>query len=103
MHGHVRTRFVREVGLTATSGSPAAVKSGSSMAAPHVTGVVAGWLESQTAPGTLSTWPTLAWQHVKRTATCGAVTYFDASRTYLTPNRLFTRARTCPCRVRRRP
>ena len=73
---------------TATSGSPVAVKSGSSMAAPHVTGVVAGWLESQTAPGTLSTWPTLAWQHIKRTATCGAVTYYDASRTYLTPNRL---------------
>ncbi|MFM9133075.1 MAG: S8 family serine peptidase, partial [Actinomycetota bacterium] len=73
---------------TATSGSPTEIKSGSSMASPHVAGVVAGWLESQTAPGTLSTWPTLAWQHIKRTATCGAVTYYDASRTYLTPNRL---------------
>ena len=73
---------------TAVSGNPTEIKSGSSMAAPHVAGVVAGWLESQTAPGTLSTWPTLAWQHIKRTATCGAVTYYDASRTYLTPNRL---------------
>ena len=73
---------------TAVSGNPTEIKSGSSMAAPHVTGVVAGWLESETAPGTLSTWPTLAWQHVKRTATCGAVTYFSTSRTYLTPNRL---------------
>ena len=73
---------------TAVSGNPTQVISGSSMAAPHVTGVVAGWLESQTAPGTLSTWPTLAWQHIKRTATCGAVSYHDASRTYQTPNRL---------------
>lgn len=73
---------------TAVSGNPDAVISGSSMAAPHVTGVVAGWLESQSAPGVLSNWPTLAWQFIKRTATCGAVSYHDATRTYLTPNRM---------------
>lgn len=65
---------------------------GTSMAAPHVAGAVARFL--QTATVTTST-PTDAWNWLKTNATCNAITYYkssttDTSRTGLTktPNRL---------------
>jgi len=67
-------------------------ESGTSMAAPHVVGAVARFLQSATV--TTAT-PTDAWNWLKTNATCNAITYYkssasDTSRAALakTPNRL---------------
>ena len=78
-------------------------ETGTSMAAPHVTGAVARFLQSATVT---SATPTDAWNWLKTNATCNAITYYkssatDTSRTALakTPNRLFAieAAATAPC------
>ena len=78
-------------------------ETGTSMAAPHVTGAVARFLQSATVT---SATPTDAWNWLKTYATCNAITYYkssatDTSRTTLskTPNRLLAieAAATVPC------
>jgi len=78
-------------------------ESGTSMAAPHVSGAVARYLQSATV--TAAT-PTDAWNWLKTNATCNAITYYkssamDTSRTALakTPNRLLAveAPATVPC------
>ena len=78
-------------------------ETGTSMAAPHVTGAVARFLQSATVT---SATPTDAWNWLKTNATCNAITYYkssatDTSRTALakTPNRLLAieAAATAPC------
>ena len=58
--------------------------SGTSMAAPHVAGAVARFLQGKSVSPTL---PTEAWEWVKFNATCDAVSY-SSMRTVQTPNRL---------------
>ena len=72
-----------------------AIESGTSMAAPHVTGAVAGYLE--TAGAVSPSTPAATWAWLKLNATCNAVTYYtplsdEPSRAGLavTPNRLLT-------------
>jgi len=67
-------------------------ETGTSMAAPHVSGAVARYLQSATVTATT---PTDAWNWLKTNATCNAITYYkssatDTSRSALakTPNRL---------------
>ncbi len=67
-------------------------ETGTSMAAPHVAGAVARYLQTATVT---STTPTAAWNWLKTNATCNAITYYtssttDTSRVSLakTPNRL---------------
>ncbi len=67
-------------------------ESGTSMAAPHVAGAVARYLQSATVTATT---PTEAWNWLKTNATCNAITYYtptatEASRAgaVKTPNRL---------------
>lgn len=78
-------------------------ESGTSMAAPHVSGAVARYLQSATV--TAAT-PTDAWNWLKTNATCNAITYYkssatDTSRAALakTPNRLLAvdAPATVPC------
>lgn len=78
-------------------------ETGTSMAAPHVTGAVARFLQSATVT---SATPTDAWNWLKTNSTCNAITYYkssatDTSRTALakTPNRLLAieAAATAPC------
>ncbi len=80
-----------------------ALTSGTSMAAPHVAGAVARYL--QTATVTSAT-PADAWNWLKTNATCNAITYYklsdtDTSRAALakTPNRLLAVEATAavPC------
>ena len=76
---------------------------GTSMAAPHVAGAVARFLQSATVTATT---PTDAWNWLKTNATCNAITYYkssatDTSRAALvkTPNRLLAveAPATVPC------
>lgn len=67
-------------------------ETGTSMAAPHVAGAVARYLQSATVTATT---PADAWNWLKTNATCNAITYYtssatDTSRVALakTPNRL---------------
>ena len=67
-------------------------ETGTSMAAPHVAGAVARFLQSTTVT---STTPTAAWNWLKTNATCNAITYYTSSATETsrvalakTPNRL---------------
>ena len=78
-------------------------ETGTSMAAPHVTGAVARYLQSATV--TAAT-PTDVWNWLKTNATCNAITYYtptsaQPSRTGLvkTPNRLLAveAPATVPC------
>ena len=80
-----------------------AVVSGTSMAAPHVAGAVARFLQSITVTATT---PTDVWNWLKTNATCNAITYYtssttDTSRAGLakTPNRLLAvdAPATAPC------
>ena len=67
---------------------------GTSMAAPHVTGAVATWLQGQTAS---STNDEDAWTWLRRNATCGLVSYLRSGATQ-TPNRLLSLAApSAPC------
>lgn len=75
-----------------TSTNTYAGETGTSMAAPHVAGAVARFLQSATVTATT---PTDAWNWLKTNATCNAITYYtssatDTSRVALakTPNRL---------------
>ena len=78
-------------------------ETGTSMAAPHVTGAVARYLQSATV--TANT-PTDTWNWLKTNATCNAITYYKASATDTsraalakTPNRLLAidAPATVPC------
>ena len=78
-------------------------ETGTSMAAPHVAGAVARFLESATVTATT---PTDAWNWLKTNATCNAITYYtptsaQPSRVGLTktPNRLLAveAPATVPC------
>jgi hypothetical protein len=72
-------------------------ESGTSMAAPHVSGAVARYL--QTATVTSAT-PTDAWNWLRHNATCNAVTYTTARQLLTrTPNRLVAvdAPATAPC------
>ncbi|MFM8530783.1 MAG: S8 family serine peptidase [Ilumatobacteraceae bacterium] len=67
---------------------------GTSMAAPHVTGAVATWLQGQSASATNDE---DAWAWLKRNATFGLVSYVRTSGTQ-TPNRLVSLAApSAPC------
>jgi subtilisin family serine protease len=59
--------------------------SGTSMAAPHVAGAVAQFLQSKTVSSSL---PAQAWEWITLNATCDAVVSHLASRAIQTPNRL---------------
>ena len=78
-------------------------ETGTSMAAPHVAGAVARFLQSATVTATT---PTEAWNWLKNNATCNAITYYtptsaQPSRAGLvkTPNRLLAveAPATVPC------
>jgi subtilisin family serine protease len=78
-------------------------ETGTSMAAPHVAGAVARYLQSATVTATT---PADAWNWLRNNATCNAVTYYaptatEASRTgaVKTPNRLLAveAPATVPC------
>jgi subtilisin family serine protease len=79
------------------------LESGTSMAAPHVAGAAARFLETATVT---STTPTDVWNWLKTNATCNAITYYRSSTTDLsrvglakTPNRLLAldAPATVPC------
>ena len=87
-----------------TGQSPYMIESGTSMAAPHVSGVVAQWLQGlATSPVSKATGPDAAWAWLKKQATCGVVTYFSSDRTDQTPNRLLNTGSppTTPCAPRK--
>ena len=78
-------------------------ETGTSMAAPHVAGAVARYLQTATVTATT---PTDAWNWLKTNATCNAITYYaptatETSRTgaVKTPNRLLAveAPSTVPC------
>ena len=77
-------------------------ESGTSMAAPHVTGALAQWMQGITLPGDVSTVPTLAWTWLKLNATCDVVTYTDSTRSVQSPNRFLNigTAASAPCAPR---
>lgn len=58
---------------------------GTSMASPHVAGVVARYLQGKTVTATT---PDDAWTWLSTNATTGEITYFDPGRLSQTPNRL---------------
>ncbi|MEY4365985.1 MAG: hypothetical protein RLZZ305_1329 [Actinomycetota bacterium] len=65
---------------------------GTSMAAPHVTGAVATWLEGLgAAPVSKVTGADAAWAWLKKNASCGLVSYLRSGVTQ-TPNRLLSLA-----------
>ena len=65
------------------------VQSGTSMAAPHVAGAVARWLQGRSLTASSgSDVSASAWAWMKASATCDAVTYWSASRSGQTANRL---------------
>ena len=75
-------------------------EAGTSMAAPHVSGAVAQYLQGLTLPGDVSTVPSLAWAWLKKQATCDVVTYDTATRDRaLSPNRFLNigSSATTPC------
>jgi subtilisin family serine protease len=66
-----------------------ATQSGTSMAAPFVSGAVARFLQTLgTAPSSFVTGPTAAWNWLKTYATCGAIRYASRADVRRTPNRL---------------
>ena len=66
-----------------------ATQSGTSMAAPFVSGAVARFLQTMgTAPTNFITGPTAAWNWLRTHATCGAITYVSRADASRTPNRL---------------
>ena len=66
-----------------------ATQSGTSMAAPFVSGAVARFLQTMgTAPTNFITGPTAAWNWLRTHATCGAITYVSRADVSRTPNRL---------------
>ena len=72
-------------------------ESGTSMAAPHVSGAVARYLQTTTVT---TTTPTDAWNWLKQNSTCNAVTYLAARQLLTrTPNRLLAvdAPATVPC------
>ena len=78
-----------------------AVQSGTSMAAPFLSGAVARYLQTlSTGPTNFATGPTSAWNWLKMHATCGAITYATHADAYRTPNRLLATSDapvTAPC------
>ena len=86
-----------------TTSNTYAGETGTSMAAPHVAGAVARYLQTATVTATT---PTDTWNWLKTNATCNAITYYkssstDTSRVALakTPNRLLAveAPATVPC------
>jgi subtilisin family serine protease len=66
-----------------------ATQSGTSMAAPFISGAVARYLQVQdAAPSNFATGPTAAWTWLLGNATLNVVTYFNNARTQQSPNRL---------------
>lgn len=65
------------------------LNTGTSMAAPHVAGVLARYLETQTLTSSANANVSVnAWQWLRTQATCNAVQYWDSSRPVQTANRL---------------
>lgn len=77
---------------------------GTSMAAPHVTGAVAQYLQGVASwpPADVSKVPGDAWSWLKKNATCNAISYFNTGRTKQTPNRYLSIATgvSTPCAPR---
>lgn len=85
-----------------SNNSTYANESGTSMAAPHVAGAVAQYLQGISLPGDVTTVPTLAWTWLKKQATCDVVTYYSNTRTQQSPNRFLNigTSATAPCAPR---
>ena len=80
--------YLKEVNQPAAA-SPFAAISGTSMAAPHVSGVLARYLHSISLPvNANATVSADAWEWTQVQATCNAVTYYSNSRIAQTSNRL---------------